>query len=85
MNVRIWLFVALAVTGVADADKSYSSSVPYEDEKIVPVTPEPSRSTAQWTMYRLSLATIGRRVYGWVSIPKGQGPCVRRVGREIKE
>lgn len=35
---------------------------------------EPARSSADWTMYRVSFASADRRVYAWVSIPKAKGP-----------
>lgn len=36
---------------------------------------EPRKSSAKWTMYRVSFASIGRRVNGWLSVPKpGRGP-----------
>ena len=53
-----------------------------EQEKIpadVRMREEPARSGEKWTMYRVSFATIGRRVYGWLSIPKGKGPWPAQV------
>jgi len=38
------------------------------------VREEPKKSSADWTMYRVSVASFGRRVYAWVSIPKAKGP-----------
>ena len=76
-------------------------SVPYENDRIVPGTPEPSdfdefwaqtladaekepldaqmreepsRSSEKWTMYRVSFASLGHRLFCWLSIPAGKGP-----------
>lgn len=37
------------------------------------------RSSERWTMYRVSFATLGRRVNGWLSIPKALGPWPAQV------
>ena len=33
---------------------------------------EPKLSTGKWTMYKVSFASLGRRVYGWMSVPKSK-------------
>jgi len=40
----------------------------------VQMTAEPKKSSADWTMYRVSFASVGRRVHAWVSIPSKAGP-----------
>lgn len=40
---------------------------------------EPKRSTERWTMYKVSFASVGRRVNGWLSVPKGKGPWPAHV------
>lgn len=52
----------------ARADLDASTPV---DVQMVAV---PEKSTAEWTMYRVSFASVGRRVYAWMSIPKKAGP-----------
>ncbi len=47
----------------------------------VRMTEEPRKSSAKWTMYRVSFASLGRRVNGWMSVPKtGHAPWPARVG-----
>ena len=55
----------------ADAVKKLDATVPV-DAQLEEV---PAKSTAQRTYYKISFASYGgRRVYGWLSMPKGKGP-----------
>lgn len=40
----------------------------------VQMTAEVRKSSSDWTMYRVSFASAGRRVYAWVSFPAKAGP-----------
>ena len=60
----------------ADFDEFWRATLA-EAEKVpldARMRPEPSRSNGKWTMYHVSFASLGRRVNGWLSIPKGKGP-----------
>ncbi len=55
----------------ADAVKKLDATVPV-DARLEEI---PAKSNAQRTYYKISFATAGdRRVYGWLSMPKGKGP-----------
>ena len=55
----------------AAARRRYAEEVDFDPQ----VTPVPERSTEAFDFYRLSFATYGRRVYGYLSVPKGgEGP-----------
>ncbi len=55
----------------ADAVKKLDATVPAD----VQMEEIPAKSNAQRTYYAISFATAGgRRVYGWLSMPKGKGP-----------
>ena len=55
----------------ADAVKTLDATVPV-DARLEEI---PAKSNAQRTYYRVSFASAGgRRVWGWLSMPKGKGP-----------
>lgn len=56
----------------ADARKKLASEVPLDPQ----VEKVPERSTSNFDFYRISFATFGRRVYGYMSVPKdaSKGP-----------
>ena len=54
----------------ADARKKLAAEVPLDPQ--VELVPE--RTTSNIEFYRISFATFGRRVYGYMSVPKSKGP-----------
>ena len=50
----------------AEARAKLAREVPLDAK----VTPMPGRSNAKWDYYRVSFATFGRRVHGYLSVPK---------------
>ena len=54
----------------ADARRKLAAEVPLDPQ----VEKVPERSTSNIDFYRISFATFGRRVYGYMSVPKGNGP-----------
>ena len=60
----------------ADFDEFWRETLA-EAEKVPldpQMRPEPTLSNEKWTMHHVSFASLGRRVNGWLSIPKGKGP-----------
>ena len=60
----------------ADFDEFWRRTLD-EVEKVpldVQMRPEPSLSNEKWAISHVSFASLGRRVNGWLSIPKGKGP-----------
>jgi len=63
----------------ADARARFAREVPAEPE----ITPIPERSTAEFDFYRISFASYGRRVYGYLTVPKNKALAPYPVDFEV--
>jgi len=63
----------------AEAKRKLAAEVPAD----IQLDPVPERSTAAFDFYRLSAATFGRRVYGYLSVPKDRAKGPFRVNIQV--